>query len=171
MNSHTKVNALPFKFFISSAVAALVASSAFGMDVTQCSRAMELGNHGWEGSYENLGSSLVLFESGGYFDGSGSSSAYFVNCKSGETIRAIVSSEESGKVEYDHQDVPKSPILEMVQSPTAYSFFDVLSALKRRDIDARLSTSNEEICACLALYLQDRGSKKKYVFQDMLVGQ
>lgn len=157
-----KVNALTSKFILSTLIAATIGSSAVGMDVNDCSSEPNVGIHGLEGDYADLGNSLVLFTGGGYPDGEGGLSEYFVNCKSGETLVANVSYQKAGKVEYDHHDVPKSMILEMVRSPTLYSFSDVLSAFKQRGIEARLSTADEEICACMVLYPADRGSKKKY---------
>jgi hypothetical protein len=141
-------------------------SGTFALEVEQCSEAGDLiWPHEGEGDYENFGRGLVSYFRGGGFEGVSANDFFFVNCKTGETIRSRVFFQQGTEVRLDRGGAVQAKLREMIEAPTVYSFANVRDELNKLGVKADLWTSTEEVCACKALYPEARGQKKAYVFE------
>lgn len=146
--------------------------AAFALDSTQCSLAEEvvaLWPHQEEKNYEDLGASLVYFE--GSFSAEGLSGIYLhlVSCVSGEGLRMeVASSGREGQRDFDRREEGKALIHGLVSAEAQYTFADVSAVAAKAGFWTQIAKSNKEICACMALYPQDRGTKIKYDYQSPL---
>jgi hypothetical protein len=146
-----------------------VGRPAFALDVEQCSLAQDIMMpHEGEDDYEDLGSSLVAYQRGGGFEGRGITYVYFVRCSSGETLSVVGAQYDGSSKDFFRADEAQGLIRGLVASETIYSFNDAKDTLTSAGFEVDLTTANEEVCACKALYPSDRRGKKPYVFRSIV---
>jgi hypothetical protein len=134
---------------------------AVALDVDQCSDASDImAPHQAEGDYEDLRNSLIAYQGGGCVDGGCWSFVSFVNCRSGETLDVDVQTST-------RRDVALGMIRDAVASTTRYTFADVQGLLVEAGFESDLTTADREVCACKALYPNDRRGKTPYVFESI----
>jgi hypothetical protein len=143
------------------AVASMLPFPAVALTVEQCSEAADvMAPHFAEGDYKDLGDSLISYSNGGCVEDRCWNRAYLVNCRSGETL-------EVNLRHANRNNDANGVIEEAVESATQYTFSDVGNLLTEAGFASELTKANREICACKALYPNDRRGKTPYVFESM----
>lgn len=143
------------------AIASTVPIPVYALNVEQCSEAADIMvPHEAEGDYRDFGNSLITYLSGGCIEGGCWNYVNFVNCRSGETLAIDVQIAT-------RSDVAVNIVREAVASSTRYTFADVKGMLVEAGFESNLTTADQEICACKALYPNDRRGKTPYVFESM----
>jgi hypothetical protein len=155
-----------------AAVASVIPVPAIALDIDKCSEASDIMMpHEAEGDYEDLGGSLIAYQRGGSIEGGSWSYIYLVSCRSGETLSVDVKSEVSRSDGVPRSEVAMGMIRGMVASPISYKFEDGKAVLAAAEFDVDLTTADAEICACKALYPNDRRGKTPYVFESFWVDE
>ena len=152
-------------------VALSFAAPAMALTLEDCSRSADevLGHHhgGGDGGgdAQDLGGSNILYRSAFAYGGNFNAALTLVNCRTGATLRMITVASDAKGRGYDKAETVEKLVRDLVRSPEHYSMVDVSRILKQRKIEHVMSTSVEEICPCMALYPQDRGQKRPYVYR------
>lgn len=143
------------------AIASTIPFSTYALNVEQCSEASDImWPHESEGDYKDFGNSLIAYQSGGCLDFGCWTHVNFVNCRSGEAL-------EIDAKNTTRSDVALNIVGRAVESSERYQFADVKRLLSEAGFESDLAVSDNEICACKALYPKDRRGKAPYVFESM----
>jgi hypothetical protein len=155
-------NLVGVKIALCAALALTVPFPVAALTVQECSGAADImAPHAAEGDYMDLGASLITYRDGGCVDGGCWNYVNFVSCRSGETLAINVHNAT-------RSEAAETIVREAVASPTRYTFADVKGLLLVAGFESELTTAAQEICACKALYPQDRRGKTPYVYEPLI---
>jgi hypothetical protein len=155
-----------------AAVASIIPFRTMALSLDQCPDASDIMMpHEVEGDYEDFGGSLIAYQRGGSSEGVSWNYIYLVSCRSGETLSLYVNPKDSTSDDVPRSEVAMGMIRGMVASPISYKFADGKAVLAVAEFDVELTTADAEICACKALYPNDRRGKTPYVFKSFWVDE